>query len=91
MAHNVPMLLWQQALLPMLTVWARIHYTRQVAAGKQTALDPRQSARLLDKLKLWRYPRATVSYDLVTLVNMASLIFIRIPADVDPVGSILGL
>ena len=90
-ACNVPALLWQQALLPMLTVWARIDYTRRVAAGRAPVTEPRRSAGLLEKLKLWRYPRATLAYDAVTLLNIAFLLFVRIPAAVDPIGSVLGV
>ncbi len=90
-AHNVPALLWQQATLPMLTVWARINYTRKVAAGKQPLLDPRRSPRAIDRLRLWRYPRGTVAYDLLTVVHIVFLVFARIPAGSDPIGSALGL
>jgi len=90
-AHNVPALLWQQALLPLLTVWARISYTREVAAGKDPAVDPRRSGRGVDRLRLWRYPRGTWQHDLVSLVNIAFLVFARIPAQADPVGAALGL
>ena len=88
-AYNVPALLWQQALLPMLTVWARIDYTRQVAAGRQPVTDARRSPTLLGRLRLWRWPRMTGGYDLVTAANIAWLIFVRIPADFDPVGEVL--
>ena len=90
-AHNVPALLVQQALLPLLTVWARIGYTRKVIAGQTPVLDPRQSTRPLDKLKLWRYPRGTIPYDLVTAANMAFLIFARVPAEFDPLRQALGV
>jgi len=90
-AANVPALLWQQALSPMFTVWARIRYTHQVAAGGRPVVDPRESQRLVDKLRLWRYPRKTVPYEIVTVANIAFLIFARIPADLDPLGKLLGL
>ncbi|KKL58505.1 hypothetical protein LCGC14_2224700 [marine sediment metagenome] len=90
-AHNIPALLWQQALLPMLTVWARIDYTRRVAGGGKVVLDPRESPRPLDRLKLWRYPRMTVPYDLVTAVNIGWLIFVRIDPVADPLGKLLGV
>ncbi|HET6430287.1 MAG TPA: CDP-alcohol phosphatidyltransferase family protein [Phycisphaerae bacterium] len=90
-ACNVPALLVQQALLPLLTVWARIDYTRKVAAGRTPILDPRKSTRTLDKLKLWRYPRGTAAYDIVTAANMGFLILARIPADWDPLGKALGI
>ena len=91
LAHNVPALLWQQAILPMLTVWARIDYTRKVAAGAKPIVDPRQSPRVIDRLRMWRYPRGTVPYDILTLLNIAFLLFVRIPAHNDPIGNALGL
>jgi len=89
--HNIPALLFQQALLPLLTVWARIDYTRKVTAGKRPVLDPRQSTRTLDKLKLWRYPRGALAYDIVTAANLLFLIFARIPAEWDPLRKALGV
>jgi CDP-diacylglycerol--glycerol-3-phosphate 3-phosphatidyltransferase len=89
-ACNVPALLWQQALLPALTVWARIDYTRKVAAGKAPVTDPRQGGGI-DRLRLWRYPRGTVPYDLCAAAAIAFLIFVRIPARLDPIGAALGL
>ena len=90
-AHNVPALLWQQAVLPMFTVWARIDYTRKVAAGRKPILDPRESRRLLDRLRLWRYPRGTVAYDAVTLLNILFVLAARVPARTDLLGEALGL
>ena len=90
-ACNIPALLWQQALLPLLTVWARIDFTRRVAAGQTPVTDPRKSTRAIDKLKLWRYPRMTWQYDLVTGLNILWLIFARIPDRFDPIGAALGL
>jgi phosphatidylglycerophosphate synthase len=90
-AHNVPALLWQQALAPMFTVWARIRYTWQVASGRQVVPDPRRSGRASDRLRLWRYPRRTIPYEIVAIAHIAFLIFARIPADFDPLGRALGL
>ena len=90
-AHNVPALLWQQALLPLLTVWARIDYTRRVATGKAALRDPRDSPRLRDRLRLWKYPRGTLQYDVVTAVNIAFVLFARIDPTADPLGRLLGL
>jgi len=90
-AHNVPTLLWQQALGPLLTVWARIDYTRRAAAGQTPCVDPRASKRRLDRLRLWRYPRRTLPHDLVCAVHIAILLFVRIPPAADPVGQLLGL
>ena len=90
-AHNAPALLWQQAVLPMFTVWARIRHTGLVAAGKTGLTDPRQTGRAIDRLKLWRHPRKTVGYEIVTAINILFLILARIPAEADPIGKLLGL
>lgn len=90
-AHNVPALLWQQAISPMFTVWARIDYTRRVAAGQAVEMDPRNSPRWIDRLRLWRYPRGTLWYELVTGANIAFLVLAPIPAQADPIGRALGL
>ena len=90
-AHNVPAMLWQQAVLPMLTVWARIRHTRLVTAGKAAPADPRQSGRAIDRLRLWRHPRKTIGYEIVTAINILFLVLARIPAEADPIGKLLGL
>lgn len=90
LAGNIPALVLQQATSPLLTVWARIRHTWAVTNGQSPIIDPRQSPRALDRLKWWRYPRMTVQYDIVTLLNIAWLIFARIPATFDPLGQALG-
>jgi CDP-diacylglycerol--glycerol-3-phosphate 3-phosphatidyltransferase len=77
-AGNLPGMILQQATLPMLTVFRRIGYTRNVLAGREPITDPRQGGLWL-KIRLWRWPRMTVAYDLVTGLNIAWLIFGRIP------------
>ncbi len=78
-AHNIPALLVQQAALALLTVLRRIGYTRAVTAGKSPIIDPRKGNFWL-KVRLWRWPRATLAYDAVTFLNMAWLVFARFPA-----------
>jgi hypothetical protein len=73
-AHNVPALLWQQAALPLLTVLRRIGHTHAVLGGKRPPADPREGGWGL-KIRLWRWPRGTAGYDLVTAVNIAWVIF----------------
>lgn len=73
-AHNIPALLVQQALLPLLTVWRRMMHTRAVLAGRTPIVDPRQGGWWL-KIRLWRWPRKTVAYDVVTGINIAWLLF----------------
>ena len=73
-SYNIPALLVQQALLPMLTVLRRMHYTWMVIAGKTPVQDIR-SAPLHIRIRLWRWPRMTAPYDFVTALNIAWLIF----------------
>jgi len=78
-AYNSPALLVQQALLPMLTVLRRIVHTWRVIEGKPVVTDPRKGKFWL-KIRLWRWPRMTLAYDLVTALNIAWLVFARFPA-----------
>jgi len=81
-SYNIPALVLQQALLPMLTVLRRIFYTKSVLEGRTPIIDPRQGNFWL-KIRLWRWPRMTWPYDFVTGVNIAWLIFAPLPpADV---------
>ncbi|MCJ7544524.1 MAG: CDP-alcohol phosphatidyltransferase family protein [Phycisphaerae bacterium] len=86
-AYNVPALVVQQAILPAFTMIRRIFHTKAVLAGATPITDPRQGNIYL-KLRLWRWPRASIPYDLVTGLNIAWLIFARVhPAD--PLGQCL--
>jgi CDP-diacylglycerol--glycerol-3-phosphate 3-phosphatidyltransferase len=81
-AYNIPALVLQQALLPMLTALRRVLYTKNVIDGKTPVEDPRAGGVWL-KVRLWRYPRMTWAYDLVTAANIAWLLLARIePVDV---------
>ncbi len=77
-AANVPALVVQQALLPLLTVVRRIGYTWNVLEGRQPLTDPRQGNWWL-RVRLWRYPRMTPAYDFVTALNIAWLLFVPVP------------
>jgi CDP-diacylglycerol--glycerol-3-phosphate 3-phosphatidyltransferase len=88
-SYNIPALLCQQAILPMLTVLRRILYTRSVLAGKQPPTDPRRGPWHL-RIRLWRWPRMTIPYDVVTGLNIAWLIFAPV-GNIDPVRSLLGV
>jgi len=80
--HNIPALVLQQAVLPALTVIRRLAYTRAVIAGRQPITDPRSGGFWL-KIRLWRWPRMTVPYDIVTAANIVWLVVARPePADV---------
>jgi hypothetical protein len=73
-AYNTPALVVQQAFLPMLTVLRRVFYTQSVIDGKTPITDPRKGGWWL-KVRLWRWPRMTWPYDIVTGLNIAWLIF----------------
>lgn len=87
-AYNVPALLWQQAVSPAFTVWRRIIYTRQVTNGKTPVEDPR-AAGWRYKICLWRWPRMTWQYDLMTGLNIAWLIAAPIP-QIDVISRLVG-
>ncbi len=78
-AHNIPALLVQQAILPMLTVWRRIAHTRAAIRNKNAPAKP-QANGFLDKLRIWRQPRLTLGYDITVAINIAFLIFARFDA-----------
>jgi CDP-diacylglycerol--glycerol-3-phosphate 3-phosphatidyltransferase len=84
-AYNVPAILVQQGLSTLFTALRRISYTQSVLAGRAPIEDPRQGGWWL-KVRLWRWPRMTWAYDLVTGINIAFLIFARIPS-CDPLGA----
>lgn len=78
-SYNIPAMVLQQAILPLLTVVSRINYTRLVLNGHSPITDPRKGNWWL-KIQLWKWPRMTVPYDLVTGINIAWLI-------IGPVGA----
>ncbi len=87
-AYNIPALLIQQALLPLLTVIRRMAHTHAVLAGKTPVADPRDGGFWM-KIRLWRWPRKTWAYDVVTGLNIAWLLFARIQVP-DILGTWLG-
>lgn len=78
-AYNVPAMVLQQAILPLMTVIRRILHTRAVIAGKTPITDPSRGGLWL-KIRLWRWKRMTIPYDFITTVNIAWLISARIDA-----------
>ena len=87
-SFNIPALLVQQALLPMLTAWRRAHYTWMVISNRKPVRDIR-SAPLHVKLRLLRWPRMSIPYDIVTGLNIAWLIFAPV-GNIDPLRTLLG-
>lgn len=78
-AGNIPALVVQQAILPMLTALSRVFYTKAVIEGKTPITDPRKGGLWL-KMQLWKWPRMSIPYDIVTGINIAWLIFAPVPS-----------
>jgi len=75
---HVPVLLWQQATLPMLTVFRRLDYTRKALIARQRGLPPPAKGPPAGRMRVlypWRYPRGSVPFDLVAAVNVVILVF----------------
>ncbi|MFW6066314.1 MAG: CDP-alcohol phosphatidyltransferase family protein [Planctomycetota bacterium] len=77
--YNIPAVLIQLGILPLFTALRRIAYTHALLAGKKPVTDPRNGGFRL-KIRLWRWPRMTFGYDVVTIANIAWVIFARVPA-----------
>lgn len=77
-AYNVPALLWLLAVGQTGTVARRVSYTYQVSIGRTPAEHPRDGTRL-DRIQLWRWPRMTWQYDLMTGLHIAFLLVAPIP------------
>lgn len=73
-AHNIPALVVQQAISPFFSAMLRIFYTRAIIEGRTPLTDPRQGPWHF-KIRLWRWPRMSVPYDVITGLNIAWLIF----------------
>jgi len=86
-AYNIPALLLQQSLLTTFTVLRRIFHTRNVIRwvqngkplDKKPITDPREGNLWL-KIRLWRWKRGTLPYDIITTMNLIWLLFARFPA-----------
>jgi phosphatidylglycerophosphate synthase len=74
---HVPAVLWQLAVLSLFTVVRRLDFARRAAAaadGSRPAPRRGPEAGWLGKLQLWRHPRGSIPYDLVTGLNIAYVI-----------------
>jgi len=78
-AYHIPAMLLQQAILTFPTVLCRVLHAKAVLEGRSPITDPRKGDWRL-KIRLWRWPRMTVPYDLVTAANIAWLVFAPVPA-----------
>ena len=63
---HLPAVLWQQALLPLLTVLRRLIYSYQAVTALETGRPaPVRGPRTgwLGRFQLWRHPRGSIPYD----------------------------
>jgi len=70
-AGHIPAALWELGILQWFTVWRRIRYARGLLTGDGRPWEP--TGRLRSVL-MWRHPRGSIGYDVVTLTNIAFLI-----------------
>jgi hypothetical protein len=77
-SSHMPMLLWQQATLPLLTVLRRLNYARQVLQARQRGLPDPPKGPPAGRRRLlypWRYPRGSIPFDVLASVNLATILF----------------
>jgi hypothetical protein len=94
---HVQFLLWQQAILPLLTVVRRLTYTRQYLHAAAAGLPLPSTAVPTGWRKwvmLWRHPRGSIGFDIATGFNILLLLFAPMLIrwfylDADPLGVLL--
>ncbi|MFQ5805124.1 MAG: CDP-alcohol phosphatidyltransferase family protein [Phycisphaerae bacterium] len=74
---HVIAVLWLLAVLSLFTVWRRLAHARRAVRCLDRGLPgPPQgpAAGLVGRFQLWRGPRGSISYDLVTGINIAYIV-----------------
>ena len=69
--------IWQLAVLNLLTVWRRLDYARRAVTCQERGLPPPPHGPepgLSGRFQLWRHPRGSIPYDLVTGANIAWIV-----------------
>ena len=87
-AFNAPAMVLQQAILPALTVLRRITHTRTVLAGRPPQPTPPAGPWHM-KIRLWRWRRMSIPYDVITALNIAWLILAPL-TPYDPIRQLIG-
>lgn len=74
---HLPAVMWQLAIIGGLTVVRRLVYSYLVVAAQEAGrpLPPAGPFAGVGRLLLWRYPRGSPAYDLVTGLNIAYIVF----------------
>lgn len=74
---HVVAVLWQLGVLNFLTVWRRLDYGRRLVTYAHRGLPAPAfgpEPGWVGRLQLWRHPRGSIPYDLVTGVNIAWIV-----------------
>ena len=88
---QIPAVVWQLATLPMLTAIRRIVYTLGVVAHRRRTGEDLSVTQVkpigtgIYRLALWRYPRRSIPYDIVTGVNILWIVAAPISGMADPI------
>ena len=74
LTSHIPIMLWQQAISPFFTFLLRVRYAHAVlrasAAGRPVP-PPIPPAQGWNRLRIWRFPRGTIAYDITVGLNIA--------------------
>ncbi len=95
LTYQVPAVLWLLATLPLLTAIRRITYSLRIIVDRtRTGVDASEHetkpvGQGVFRLALWRYPRNTIPWDIVTAANIAWIVAAPI-ATSDPLRHWLG-
>lgn len=77
LAGHLPAVLWQQATLPFLTVMRRLTFSRRAVAALEAGAEqpPRgPETGWRGVVQIWRKPRGSIAYDVVTGLNIAYIV-----------------
>lgn len=94
---HMQILLWQQAILPLLTAVRRLNYTREYLRAQAAGMPPPPTGAppgWRKWLMPWRHPRGSVGFDIVVATNLMLVVlgpvlepwFYR---NADPLGMVL--
>lgn len=74
---HVIAVVWQLAVLNLFTVWRRLDHARRAVRNLEAGLPPPRrgpSSGFWGWFQLWRHPRGSIPYDLVTGANIAYIV-----------------
>lgn len=75
---HVPAVLWQMAVPCLFTVWRRLSYAYAAVRASDAGRPPPPRGPWpgwVGRLQLWRHPRGSIRYDVVTGTHIAYIVF----------------